>query len=88
MTLILVVSLYPLSVGDVNKRKMALTGDARVALKGAEPAGPGTTAGTGILVYQLLCVGQSRAVHPAVRWLCLSLTGSLVKAEHTGATMR
>jgi hypothetical protein len=84
MVLISVVSLHPLSVGDVNKRKMALTGDARVTLKGAEPSGPGT----GILVYQLLCVGQSRAVHPAVRWLCLSLTGSLVKAEHTGATMR
>jgi hypothetical protein len=80
-------SASPLSVGDMNKRKMALSGDAKVALKGADSAS-GTGTGTGILVYQLLCVGQSRAVHPAVRWLCLSLTGSLVKAEHTGAAMR
>jgi hypothetical protein len=42
----------------------------------------------GGLVYQLLCVGQSRSVHPAVRWLCIALTGSLVKAERTGASMR
>ena len=47
-----------------------------------------TTTSGGGLVYQLLCVGQSRSVHPAVRWLCIALTGSLVKAERTGAFMR
>lgn len=45
------------------------------------------TSGGG-LISQLLCVGQSRSVHPAVRWLCISLTGSLVKAERTGVSMR
>ena len=47
-----------------------------------------TATSGGGLVYQLLCVGQSRSVHPAVRWLCIALTGSLVKAEGTGASMR
>ena len=36
---------------------------------------------SGGFVYQMIAVGQSKAVSPAVRWLCLSLTGAIMGAE-------
>jgi hypothetical protein len=58
-----------------NKKLFSMTGDVRICMK------KGDSSSSSNITYQLLSLGQSKGLAPAVRWLCLSMVGSLMRDQ-------
>jgi hypothetical protein len=58
-----------------NKKLFLMTGNVRICMK------KGDSSSSSNITYQLLSLGQSKSLAPAVRWLCLSMVGSLMRDQ-------